>query len=101
MAIFAKVWQLLIVFNRLSSGKCRGVSKGGRGAGGQLPPPPHPLFGKSLLQISTLGFIADEVVTHCNDNMYILVKNCFENLSSNNVHITNYIWWIRIMNVVN
>ena len=38
-----------------------GISKGG-GAGGP------PLFGKSLFQISTLGFIAGEFVSHCNDN---------------------------------
>ena len=70
MAIFAKVRKLLIVFNTLSSGKCRSVSKEvGRGAITSSPPR-HTLFGKRLLQISTLGFIADEVVSHCNDDTY-------------------------------
>jgi hypothetical protein len=37
-----------------------------------------PLFGKSLFQISTLGFIADELVSHCNDNTHTKLFGKFE-----------------------
>ena len=39
-----------------------------------------PIFGKSLFQISTLGFIADEFVSQCNDNTLKKLFGKFEQL---------------------